>query len=200
MADVAVDSSGEGREVDESSLTYNQRRFVEEFAIDRNRVQAYFRAYGRNNPDGNPKSYTAASVSADRLLDNPRVIAEIEAAEKAIRESRRIDRQKILDLLIESALLDPMEFFEPQEIQGQKVITMRPLNEVPPGIRRCIQQMKVKTLKGGVIQTELKFISKESMAEKLAKHLGMQLTDNSSELVTELLTQLKEHQQEKASA
>jgi len=71
-------------------LTENQKHFVEEYAIDRNAVQAYRRAYGPG------VTYGSAATLAGRLLKKVEV-------QNALRAARRDSLRRAGSMPIESS-------------------------------------------------------------------------------------------------
>jgi phage terminase small subunit len=160
-------------------LTSKQIRFIEEYAADPNAVQAYFRAFGRENRKGKPRSYKAATVSATHLLANPSVQAEIQAAQRAWSERVAVSKERVLSELAALAFLDPADVYEADE-QGMPV--PKHWRKVPAAARKAIAKVKVKRkrLKSDtdataweVEELEYQFHSKPDALEKLCKRLNL---------------------------
>lgn len=159
-------------------LTQKQRRFVAEYAADGNAVQAFFRAFGRVNRHGKPRSYRGASVEAARLLGNPDIQAELKAAEQEYAARVRVSRLRVLREVAAVAFADPADAFDPDPNGGPALA--RPLHAVPAATRRAIASVKVKRrrIAGGgsevyeVEDVEYKFADKLAALDKLCKKLG----------------------------
>lgn len=126
-----------------SKLTANQKRFVAEYVIDRNAVQAYFRAFGRDTRGDKRRSYMAAAKSAERLVKHPQIAAEIRAAEREHRRRCRVDAERINRELAAVAFADPDDLYEPDP-HNHGLPTPRPWRDVPPAARKAVASVKVK--------------------------------------------------------
>jgi phage terminase small subunit len=162
-----------------SGLTIKQRRFVEEYAADPNAVQAYFKAYGRVTDNGTQRSYGVAAVSAHRLLQNPKIQAELERAQESWSQRVAVSKERVLAELAALAFLDPADLYEPDE-SGMPV--PRHWRTVPAAARKAIAKVKVKRkrLKSDsdataweVEELEYQFHSKTDALEKLCKRLNL---------------------------
>lgn len=167
---------------DKSTLNARQRKFIEEYIVDDNAVQAYFRAYGRTTGDGTPRSYAAAATSAKQLLKNPQIKAEVKAAREEMARRTRISSARVLREIAALATSDQGDLFD--EHEDSKMPTPKPWSQVSPAARRAIQSVKIKKR---VIQNknnpedviefieevEYKLHAKSSELDKLCKKLGL---------------------------
>src|SRR5262245_11612829 len=86
-------------------LTPNQRRFCSEYVIDRNATRAYQAAFPGT-------AYSTARSEGARLLANPSIRGEVDAA--AVGHARRcgISARRVLRELAAVAFFDPADVFE----------------------------------------------------------------------------------------
>ena len=163
-------------------LTPNQRRFVEEYLIDRNGVQAYFRAFGRKNKKGKSRSYMATNQAAMALLQNPTVRAELHAAERDYARRCRIKADKVLAETAAIAFHDPIDLFDLSDDTPK----LRSVCEIPMRARKAIASIKVKRtpvyeyedgerkrMPDDESVIELKLWNKMDALDKLMTHLGL---------------------------
>lgn len=151
-----------------AGLTDKERQFVDEYLIDRNKVQAYRRAFGAG------KSYQSDCVKASQLFRKPKVRAELKAAQSDAQRRTQIRADKVLKTLAGVAWADPLELFDNRG-------NPRPMRKVPYQLRQAIQTVKVskeqtrregtKTTKSSVI--EFKLNDRMAALDKLMKHLGL---------------------------
>lgn len=81
-------------------MTPKQQRFVEEYLVDLNATAAYQRAgYTAKNPN-------VAGVEAHKLLKNPKITAEIDAARAKLSEKTEITQEYVLRRLKREAELE----------------------------------------------------------------------------------------------
>lgn len=161
-----------------TGLTPRQRRFVEEYVVDENGVQAYFRAFGRVTRGGRPRSYWGANTEARALLQNPSIVAELERVREAYRERVRVSKARVLRELALVAFADLGDAHRHDPATGQDVPL--PLTQIPTPTRRAIQASKTKRRRiaqGGdevyeVEEVEYKLASKLDALDKLCKKLG----------------------------
>ncbi len=153
-------------ETNQADLTPNQQRFCDEYVVDRNGVQAYFRAFGRLTSKGSPRSYRAAQVEASRLLSNPIIRKEIDAARTEHSRSCHVSARRVLRELVAIAFADPLDCFGTDDSTG----LLRPLDlrEVSPMARRTMGSIKITSK-----SIEYRFHDKLNALEMLAKHLGL---------------------------
>jgi hypothetical protein len=129
MADDAAKADGG------SNLTPNQRRFVAEYAIDRNATRAYLRAFPR-------VTYDTAKNAAHRLLTNDNIRREIEAATREHARRCGISARRTLRELAGIAFADFGDLFDADPHTG--LPRPRDWSDVPPATRRAVQSVKVK--------------------------------------------------------
>jgi phage terminase small subunit len=181
----AVAAGGKDRK-----LTPKQRRFVDEYVIDRNGVQAYFRAFGRNTSKGVARSYSAAGEQARRLLGKPEIQAEVKAAEEAYAAKVRISKLRVLKELALIAFMDPADAYEPDPSGGQDA--PKPMSKIPAALRRVIQASKTKRRRivgegqelYEIEEVEYRFASKQAALESLGKKLGLFKDDGDKDAAT----------------
>ena len=150
-------------------VTERQRRFAEEFVLDRNPQKAAIRAgYSR------AQSHTQGK----KCLANPAVVQLIKQADDVATVARppEIDPTHVLTLLAEMATADLGEAFNDDG-------TLKPITEIPPAIRRCISSIDVEELlewdheqKCKVFVGRMKRMrvwDKSKAINMLAQHLGM---------------------------
>lgn len=161
-------------------ITRKERKFVEEYAIDGNAVQSYFRAFGRNTRTGSPRSYKAAANSAKKLLEKGRIQVELTACKREHARQCGISARRVLRAIADAAFIDRSEAFELDPANGG-LPKPRPLNEIPPRVRRQIDGIKIKRRRIAteddeiyeVEEVEYKFPNRMDALEKLTKHLGL---------------------------
>lgn len=159
-------------------LTANQRRFCLEFGYDRNAVQAYIRAFGEYTSNGNRRSYKAAADSAQKLLENPGIAAEILAAERAYAKRCGYSNRKVLREIAAVAFADAADVCETDKTGATVAKT---IGKIPVATRKAIQSVKVKRrrIAGAadevyeVEEVEYKLADKLVALEKLARRLGL---------------------------
>jgi len=153
-------------------LTARQRRFVEEYAVDRNGVQAFFRAFGRNTAAGIPRSYRAAQVSASRLLSNPIIQTEVKAALREQNRRTRMTADRWVRALSRVALLEFDELYEADPVTGMPV--PRRWQEVPVTARMALRGVKVTKGRAGGDQGYVEYVPCDRLKalELLGRHFG----------------------------
>lgn len=160
-------------------LTANQKRFCEEYILDRNAVQAYFRAFGRKARTGKRRSYKGASEAARALLENPGIRAEISAGLKALGRQCKTDAVRWWREVAFIAYADPDDLYEPDDANGGLPVP-RPWRELSAAARRTVAAVRVKRRRlkaedGEVYEIEeLEYRThpKLEALDKLAKHFG----------------------------
>jgi phage terminase small subunit len=156
------------------ALTEQQLRFCMEYAADPNATQAYRRAF-------KGVTYKTANVEGSRLLANPSIQAELEAARKDYRRHCRVSFARIVREIAAIAHADPADIWT-EDPEGNPVL--RPWAEISPAARKTIQSIKLKRkrLRGGgkddvtdweVEEVEVKQHSKDAALDKLCRHLGI---------------------------
>jgi phage terminase small subunit len=143
------------------SLNDRQAAFVREYLVDLNATRAAIRAgYAERS----------AAAMASELLRNPKVQEAVEAAQKA-----RADRVQLKadDVLVELARLATSDVADAFDEHG----ALRPLKDMPVGLRRAIASIEVEQLKvdGAAVGTvaKVRMWDKPKSLELLSKHLGL---------------------------
>jgi phage terminase small subunit len=140
-------------------LSPKRRAFVAEFLVDHNGAAAAVRAGYR------PRS---AKVRASRLLADPEVKSELDAALAAQQERLRLKADDVLRELQRVGMVDPAEL-DPDGELG--------LKDLPEDARRAIASVKVRTetdSNGKVTVTrEFRFWSKNEALVALGRHLRL---------------------------
>lgn len=159
-------------------LRPREKRFVEEYVVDFNAVQAYFRAFGRTLKNGKMRSYTGSAEQARRLLKKPEVKEELKAARAEIASRTRVNADRIIREIMHLAMSDPADLYEPDPITG--LPRPRPWSEVPPSARRAVQSIKTKRrvipgTDGFIEEVEYKLHPKSTELDKLCRNLGFYL-------------------------
>ena len=152
------------------ALTDKERQFVDEYLIDRNKVQAYRRAFGAG------KSYASDAVKACKVFKKANIREELKAAQADARTRCRVRADKVITAIANVAFADPLELFD---ADGNP----RTMRDVPRDLRLCIAGIKAnrersftdsdtgETTKTTII--EYKFNDRMSALDKLVKHLGL---------------------------
>ncbi len=176
---MSTDTAESGDEPSGGKLTAKQRAFVAEYVIDQNGVQAYFRAYGRNKSNGQPRSYFGANVQAIRLLQNPTIQRELRAAEADFARRVRVSKLRVLRELAMLAFVDPADAYDPDPDGGQDI--PRPMSRIPAPVRRALSGSRTKRRRivgegqelYEVEEVEYKFSGKQAALDALCKKLGL---------------------------
>jgi len=184
----AQPADGEDNGTTKGKLTPKQRLFVAEYVIDRNGVQAYFRAFGRTKSNGKTRSYWGANIAAQRLLQNPSIVKELEAAEAEYVARTRISRLRVLKELALIAFADPVDAFEPDPSGGQDI--PKPMSKIPAPTRRAIGAAKTKRRRivgegeelYEVEEVAYTFANKLAALDSLCKKLGLFKDDKADPL------------------
>lgn len=144
-------------------LTLKERRFVSEYLVDGNGLQAAIRAgYA-------PKS---AHVTASRLLRKPNVKAAVDAKRAKQLESTDLTAARVLEEMRRLAFSDVRQLFDEHG-------NLRPLHTLTAEQAACIAGVEViiKNAKAGDGQTDtvhkIKIWDKPRTMEMLAKHFGL---------------------------
>lgn len=173
------------------ALTDNQLRFVREYVASRNATQAYLRAF--STPDYTP-AYSTARVEGCKLLANPNVQAEVQAAKEMHAKECGFSASKVLREYALVAFVDKVEYFEADAHTG--LPKPRHWDKISPAMRRAIVSIKVKkrivrnpshddpTIEE-IEEIEYKLADKLKALDKLADHLGL---TKDSDAVKQLLT------------
>jgi phage terminase small subunit len=144
------------------ALNDNQRRFIDEYMVDRNATQAAIRA---GYADG------SAAVTGHRLLRNANIRAEIDRKllEEADKRQLNVD-----EVLIELAALGRSSIgdYEIDDAGNVKLAA-----NAPGRALRAVSSIKktIKHLGNGRVEykTEVRLWDKNAALEKLGKHLGL---------------------------
>jgi phage terminase small subunit len=175
-------------------LSPRQQRFVEEYLIDRNGAAAYYRAFGRYNTDGSPKSEATGAVEASKLLSLPSVQAEVAAGESRLRAKRSVTAERVIDSYADFAFTDPTAAFAFDE--QSRLVTVVPPHELPPEVRQLIIGIEVKNTRQGQ-SIKYTFASREKALEKLCKHLGLKAGDDTAaDLLADLASRVARYKGE----
>ena len=143
-------------------VTPKQKRFVEEFLVDKNATAAAKRA-------GYSKK-TAHSIGSENLI-KPEVKKEISAALKEQSERTLITADRVLEEIYNLAMCDIGEAYNEDG-------SLKPIKEIPEAIRRAISSVETEEIKGPdgscFGQTKkIKFWEKSKNLEMLAKHFKL---------------------------
>lgn len=158
-----------------ATLKPEHERFVGEYLITLNAVQAYRTAYPGT-------TYGTAAVQAHRLLKKPNIRAEIQAARRAQQQRTEITADKVLREIARIGFADVVDLFDDCD-------QLRPLRQVPIETRRAIAAVKVtrarttrRVTRNGKTRTtttvhesvvEYKFANKLDALGRLFDHLGL---------------------------
>ncbi len=127
--------------------------FAREVVKDHNGTQAAIRAgYSANG----------ASVTANRLLANPKIKAAVAELESKAAAKAQVTLEEVVGELRRVGFSDAGQILDERGV-------CRSLNEMPEDIRRCISSVKFSG-DGG---TEVRFWPKTQALELLGKHLGL---------------------------
>ena len=167
-----------GRKRKQSTLTDLQRKFVDEYLIDKNATQAYIRTYPGST------SYFGAATAAKKLLKNAQIKAEVSAAQRDASKRTHITADKVLRTFANVAFFDPIELVDIETDQ------LKRMKHVASGARRSISGMKVKRYMekgpdGNFIPYEIieyKFRDSLAAARTLFEHLGLSRDVNQVEM------------------
>ncbi len=135
MAELPLTPEGE-------TLSAQHLRFVAEYVADpRSKSDAYRRAY--NCPT---MGTVVAGVSANRLLNNAKIQAEIAAARHDWCRKHRVTFQTVVRKLASIALGDAGDLYEPDP-ENCNLPKPRPWHHIPPTARKNIVTVKFKRRK-----------------------------------------------------
>lgn len=160
-------------------LTEAELRFVDEYIIDHNATQAYFRAYGKTTDDGRKRTYSQASSNAHNLLKRIDIRQEIRAAEHYVCRRNRVTADRVIKELAAVAFAKMSDVFDFSA--AGSIPVPRAVRDIPDAAHRALERAKVETrtipqADGDPITVETveyKFHAKLSALEKLYDHLGM---------------------------
>lgn len=154
------------------ALSDTERRFVEEWLIDRNNSAAYRRSF----PEA---SHRAAFAAGYQIRHRPHVAAEIQAAVRAQNRRLRLTADNVLKEIQCIAHSDIYDLFDPQTNQ------LRHPRNIPYMTRKAVASVRVSrerrtvTTSGNTRTTsvdtiiEYKFWPKNDALAKLANNLGL---------------------------
>lgn len=157
-------------------LDDDERRFVEEWAVDRNRTLAYLRAF-----PGNGYGYREGRVRAAEMAGRPHVRHEMECARAAQRARSHVGADLALEEICHVAFSDVNDVIDPQTGLA------RVPRQIPLGTRKAISKIKVsrerryeindRTRSTRTIVTETvieyQFWNKLDALHRLCEHLGL---------------------------
>lgn len=155
-----------------SSLTEKQLRFAHEYVAEPNATQAYLRAFGG--------TYHTARNEGAKLLANPCVAQEIEAARRAWSKRCRVSFQRTVRALATIAFADPADLYE-ADPENCGLPKPRPWNEIPAAARKNIKSIKFKRRKLAskdacvyeIEELDYKVADKEWALGKLCEYMGV---------------------------
>jgi len=147
------------RNVQTRPLTEKQRRFLAEYLIDRNAVQAYLRAFGP------AVSYRSAATLSGRLLKKVEVRNAIREERQAHARRCRVSADAVLKELALIAFSDLRDFFG----DGW---TLRPFDEIPSAARRSVSRITIRRTADGAELISVAFWPKGFALGKLLRHLN----------------------------
>lgn len=158
------------------ALSDAERRFVEEYLIDRNGVRSYRVAYGET------QSYSAAANAAWKLLRKSHIRAEIDAADAALRRRCRVSADRVVREIAAVAFADIGDHLD---YAADGLPQMKPGRAVSATARKSLKKIKIKKRRirskdndaDGIIEeveeAEIELHDKLAALDKLAKHLGL---------------------------
>ena len=136
-------------------LTPKKQRFVEEYVVDFNGVQACIRAgYSRK---------TAHSMSRHFLTD-PDIQRMVKGKMEALREHAELSAQKVVHELALLAFVDMKDFVEWDDLETKLI----PAKSLAPGLSRCVQE--IRQTQNGIV---FKLYNKVDALDKLARYFHL---------------------------
>jgi phage terminase small subunit len=171
-------------------LTVRQRRFVDEYVVSLNGAEAARKA---------GISEAGASVRASKWLANAKVKAAIDARLRVLTASLEIKAERVILELARIATADMANYFR-RDAHGE--LEQIPLDELPPNLSACIQEIIVDATGGTgdgerrrVIRTRFKLCPKVPALELLGRRFAM-FTDRKEQysenrLLVEITERLK---------
>jgi phage terminase small subunit len=141
----------------EKQLSPKQKRFVEEYLIDLNAIQAAIRA-----------GYTekGAHTTSWRMITNPSIAKEIQRAMKERSERTAITQDRVIQEIARIGFSDPRRLFD---ATGE----MRSIQDLDDDTAAAIAGIDVSVSNDGILTKKIKLWDKNSALEKLAKHLQL---------------------------
>lgn len=158
----------------EEALLPNERVFAAEYISNGfNATQAAGVAFPRAKK-------TSIGEMGKQVLKRPRVKNYISKMLHAKLETQGLSTDRILRKLEYILFMDPMDFFEPGDIDG--VYKLKSLDDIPAEARECISKLKCKAFTDAVtgdteVYMEVEFMSKDKALEMAMKYQGL-LNDN----------------------
>lgn len=169
-------------EITKQRLTTKEVRFCEEYVMSGDACGAFYRAFGMfyTSGDGMRRRRTAVSVKrkCEKLLADPRIIAEIQANRKMVAKATNITAHKWLRELSLIAFGDTTDLYENDPNTG--FTKNRPLDELTPAQRKMVKSVKVRKRrlkKNGETIEEVEnseFVTHDKLEamKMIGKHLG----------------------------
>lgn len=143
-----------------AALTERQRRFCDEYLIDFNGTQAYYRA------GYNAKRDVVAANGSRNLLANPDVQAYIQARQAEIRKQTDITRERVLRELAAIGFSDVTDYIQVSGNENPNVI-IRPTDDIPVEKRAALAGIKQ-----GRYGIEIKLHDKLRALEQISRIMG----------------------------
>lgn len=154
---------------EDTPLTDDERRFVEEWEVDRVAAAAYRRAFPGC-------THRQAWWNGWRMRRQPNVAAEIRYLVRAQRIRDFVSADKVIEELARIGSSDILEMYDPATNQ------LRHPRHIPYNLRKCISEVKVQrqrsTRRGRATVTDqivsYRLYNKLDALGKLMKHLGLE--------------------------
>jgi len=146
-------------------MNAKQLRFCEEYVIDLNATQAYIRA---------GYSKEGASVSASKLLGNPKIGHKITELQEKIREKSAITAEMVVNELVKLGFTNFKNYIGAGN-------TIKDVSELDDSVSAAVESLTTTTTEwegGSKTQVKIKLASKADALEKLGRHLGIFERDN----------------------
>jgi len=169
-------------ELTHQRLTTKEVRFCEEYVMSGDAMAAFYRAFGMfyTSGDGMRRRRTALSVKrkCDKLLGDPRIVAEIQVNRKMVARATHITSTKWLRELSIIAFGDTTDLYENDPDTG--FTKNKPLDELTPAQRKMVRAVKVRKRrlkKDGEVIEEVEnseFVPHDKLEamKMIGKHLG----------------------------
>ncbi|MDL2224667.1 terminase small subunit [Eubacteriales bacterium OttesenSCG-928-M02] len=141
-------------------LTDKQKKFVDEYLVDFNATQAAIRA---------GYSERTATVTASKLLRNPRIQEYLQERQKDLQERTEITQEKVVAEYAKIAFADISDYANVViDESGATQVQLTATESLTPDQRVAIAGIK-QTANG----IEVKLYDKQKALEMLGRHLGM---------------------------
>ncbi|RWA97331.1 terminase small subunit [Mesorhizobium sp.] len=163
-----------------SELTPKQARFVREYLIDLNATQAAIRT---------GYSEKGADTAGPRLLENPEIIAAIDAAKIERSEKTEITAERVLKEIATMALYDPgdlvgvlRELDGDEPLEGEGIVAIDGKRYAISGITSAVDILKLpESVRRAIVgwgydrnqNFTLKLADKSKALDQLARHLSL---------------------------